>query len=173
MVFGRVATLVDFCHVTMKLNHHQSLDLSRPACGGSGSATAGIVLFLPPSIILVAQTWSEFQQFEDGCVEVSYLGIFVLGSSIVITLPTFKRFNGVLSSLYLIFWFVKMECQRCPISAVRGHRIVSSFNIGNVFRFQLMKRQSGEVVWFLGLQPTGSPDFLVRGCGAYAQSRRS
>lgn len=36
-----------------------------------------------------------------------------------------------------------------------------------------MKCRSGEAVQFLGMHPTGSPDFLVRGCGAYAQSRRS
>lgn len=36
-----------------------------------------------------------------------------------------------------------------------------------------MKCRSGEAVQFLGMHPTGSPDFLVGGCGAYAQSRRS
>ena len=36
-----------------------------------------------------------------------------------------------------------------------------------------MKCWSGEAVQFLGMHPMGSPDFLVRGCGAYAQSRRS
>ncbi|KAF3570479.1 hypothetical protein F2Q69_00063239 [Brassica cretica] len=36
-----------------------------------------------------------------------------------------------------------------------------------------MKCRSEEAVQFLAMHPTGSPDFLVRGCGAYAQSRRS
>nr|VDD52164.1 unnamed protein product [Brassica oleracea] len=41
------------------------------------------------------------------------------------------------------------------------------------FGFLLRVCRSGEAVQFLGMHPMGSPDFLVRGCGAYAQSRRS
>ncbi|KAF3494618.1 hypothetical protein DY000_02057542 [Brassica cretica] len=54
-------------------------------------------------------------------------------------------------------------------SLVWSRRSVSVVFLG----LHLMKCRSEEAVQFLAMHPTGSPDFLVRGCGAYAQSRRS
>ncbi|CAF2077982.1 unnamed protein product [Brassica oleracea var. botrytis] len=57
---------------------------------------------------------------------------------------------------------------------VRLDGLCASMVISVVFLgLHLMKCRSGEAVQFLGMHPMGSPDFLVRGCGAYAQSRRS
>ncbi|KAF3549652.1 hypothetical protein DY000_02001935 [Brassica cretica] len=55
----------------------------------------------------------------------------------------------------------------------RGSRVVSALEVGYAWSFlrRLFLIAFIIVVQSLGLKPTGFPDFLVRGCGALAQSR--